>query len=74
MFLRIMGYLYVLLAILVVFMLVLLLLWKRKVKFAKGYAKRFLKETFWFKHLHGIVYVLWVPTFMVGLIKMRGYS
>ena len=73
-FLRTMGYLYTILVVLIVVMLILLLLWKRKVKFAKSYAKKFLKETFWYKHLHGLVYVLWWPTFIVGMIKMKDYT
>ena len=73
-FVRNMGYLYTILLVLVVFMLILLLIWKKKIGNAKPWAKRFLKETFWFKHLHGMVYVLWLPTFCFGLVKMRDYS
>ena len=73
-FLRNMGYIYTVLLVLVVFMLVLLFLWKKKIGNAKPWSKRFLKERFWFKHLHGLVYVLWLPTFCLGLVKMRNYT
>lgn len=71
MFLRNMGYLYTLLVVVVVMMLIMLILWKCKVKNVKKYCKVFVKEKFWNVHLHGMVYVLWLPTFMIGFIKMR---
>lgn len=73
-FLRTMGYLYTVLLVLVVVILLCLLFWKKKFKYVKPYAKKFLKETFWHKHLHGLVYVLFLPTFIVGLMKMRDYT
>jgi hypothetical protein len=40
----------------------------------KKWAKSFLKEIFWKKHLHGLVYILFLPVFMLGVYNMTIYG
>lgn len=75
-FLRVMGYLFTVLIILIIVMLIMLLIWKKfgHYKTAKRFCKNFLKERFWKKHMHGLVYLFFLPTMVIGLMKMRNYE
>lgn len=44
------------------------------VKKVKSWCKKFIRETFWKKYLYGIVNILFLPVFLLGLINMRNYK
>ena len=73
-FLRSQGFLFTVLLVLIAILLVMVVLWKRKVAAAKKFCKTFVKETFWKKYLHGFVYLFFLPCFVIGLMKMRNYT
>ena len=73
-FVRTQGFLFTVALVLVVVLVVMLVLWKRKVGFAKKYCRNFLKETLPKKYLYCLVYLFFLPCFTVGVMKMRDYS
>ena len=46
---------------------------KAPAKSVKKWAKGFFFETFWKKHLHGIVYILFLPILVVTIFGLRLY-
>lgn len=74
-FLRVMGHLYLLLAL---FLASVALIWAMSKKLphkeGKKWAKDWLKETFWRKHLHGLTYLFFLPVFAWGIFNMRLYK
>jgi hypothetical protein len=74
-FLRVLGCLYFVLLMLVIFLLFALLLSKKSPnKEIKKWSKSFLREYFWRKHLHGLVYLFFLPVFLLGIFDMRIYA
>lgn len=74
-FLRIFGHLYTILIVLVVYLVVILVLSKKSpTKEVKKWAKSFIKETFWKKHLHALVYLFFLPVLAFWIFDMRLYS
>ena len=72
-FVRTQGFLFTVLLVIAVVLLIMLALWKKKVNIAKPYCKKFLKETFPKKYIHGFVYLFFLPCFMIGLMKTHNY-
>lgn len=73
-FVRSQGFLLTVLVVLGCVLLVMLLLWRRKVGFARKFCKKFLKETFWKEYVHALVYLFFLPCFVIGMMKMRAYA
>ena len=74
-FLRVLGPLYFIATMLVVFIIVVAIFSKKAPnKDIKRWSKSFLREFFWRKHLHGLVYILFFPVFLLGIYNMRLYS
>ena len=76
-FVRNFGHLLIILLILILTMAVMLLIWKKgpeRFKTAKKFCKTFVKETFWKKHLHGLIYLFFMPVMIIGLMKIRNYA
>jgi hypothetical protein len=73
-FLRTMGQLYF---ILLVVGIVLLNSFVMSRKFfwkpIKKWAKPFIREIFWKKHLYNIVHILFLPTFLIAFLNFRDY-
>lgn len=40
----------------------------------KKWAKEFLRESFWKKHMHGLIYVWFLPVFALGVYNMTIYG
>lgn len=71
-FLRTMGHLYFILVVLAVFVLMTLLFSKKFFnKKVKVWCKGFIKEKFWKKYLFGLINILFLPVFLMGLISMK---
>lgn len=76
-FVRTLGHLFLMVLILIFIMVVMLIIWKKgpeRFKSAKKFCKTFLKETFWKKHLHGLIYLFFMPVMLIGLMKMWDYT
>lgn len=78
-FLRTMGFIYVIMVILIVVLIVIFIFSKKMPEFMKNYglkkwAKRFIRETFWKKHLHGLMYFLFLPVLLFSVMGIREYS
>lgn len=74
-FLRTMGYLYSFFLVLGIVLITIFVLSKKCWnKDLKKWAKGFIREYFWKKHLHGIVYLLFLPTLLIGIFNMKSYS
>lgn len=76
-FVRTLGHLFWMLIVLIIVMLVMLIIWKKgpeKIKGVKKYCKTFVKETFWKKHLHGFIYLFFLPVVLISLMKMKDLS
>jgi hypothetical protein len=71
-FLRTMGHLYFILIVSLIFVLVTLILSKKFFnKRVKNWCKGFIRERFWKKYLFGLINVLFLPVFLMGLVSMK---
>jgi hypothetical protein len=73
-FLRTMGQLYFILLIIGIvilnsFVMSRKFFWKP----IKKWAKPFIREIFWKKHLYNIVHILFLPTFLIAFLNFRDY-
>ena len=74
-FLRTLGLLYTIALLIGVVLLITGIFTKKApTKGVKKWAKTFFRETFWKKHLHGVVYLLFLPVFMLGIFGVRLYA
>ncbi len=74
-FLRVLGSLYFIVVMLIVILIFIGILSKRSpTKEIKKWAKHFLRELFWKKHVHGLIYILFLPVFLLGIYDMSIYN
>ena len=74
-FLRVMGHLYFLLLMIVLFIIIVLILTKKAPsKEIKKGAKQMLRESIWKRHLHGVIYLFFLPVFLFSIYNIRIYS
>lgn len=70
-----MGSIYFILMMLVIVLVIIGVLSKKSPhKEIKKWAKSFIRERFWRVHLHGFVYILFLPVFFLGIYNMSIYS
>lgn len=74
-FLRVMGHLYFVLICLVIVLAIIFILSKKNPnKQFKKWCKTFIRETFWRKHLHGLISLFFLPVFVIAIFNMPLYS